>query len=81
MSTEDYWWQQRYDDALFAAQEAAGKCARCLDEPIDPDFTDLGLGRRCADDWSAAATEALAAAVTRHMADDERDDLPVQGAT
>jgi hypothetical protein len=54
---------------------------RCLDEPVDPDFTDLGLGRRCADDWSAAATEALAAAVTRHMADDDRDDLPVQGAT
>jgi hypothetical protein len=58
-----------------------GTCVRCLDEPVDPDFTDLGLGRRCADDWSHAATEALAAAVTRHMADDEWDNLPVQGAT
>ena len=81
MSTEDYWWQQRYDDALFAAQEAAGKCVRCLDEAVDPDFTDLGLGRRCADEWSHAAENALHDRLVRALGDDERGDLPVQGAT
>jgi hypothetical protein len=59
-----------------------GTCVRCLDEPVDPDFTDLGLGRRCADDWSHAAENALHDRLVRALGDDdERGDLPVQGAT
>ena len=58
-----------------------GTCQRCLDEPVDPNFTDLGLGRDCADKWSHAAEEALHDRLVRALGDDDRADLPVQGAT
>jgi hypothetical protein len=56
-----------------------GTCVRCLDEPVDPDFTDLGLGRRCADDWSHAAENALHDRLVRALGDDDRGGLPVDG--
>jgi hypothetical protein len=58
-----------------------GTCVRCQVESVNPDFTDLGLGRRCADDWSHAAEQALHDRLVRALGDDDRDDLPVQGAT
>jgi hypothetical protein len=58
-----------------------GICVRCRDEPVDPDFTDLGLGRRCGDDWSHAAKVALHDRLVQELGDDAWDDLPVQGAT
>jgi hypothetical protein len=58
-----------------------GTCERCLDEPVDPDFTDLSLGRRCADDISHAVEAADNGRALRLLGDDERDDLPVRGPT
>ena len=58
-----------------------GTCAHYHIKPVDPDFTDLNLRTRCADKWSHAAENALHDRLVRALGDDERGDLPVQGAT